>query len=152
LTTLQNFNRFVEHVVTEDKTDTASQLIVQQLFSNRAAARFFEAVVDDVDVLQRVGLLMKDMVQTMALSDHVDGTESLAAWCNLLTKELLDESFLPNQIADLLKSADYVAIRQSMDASLRHAAARDFHAYISILNGHSDTSESLAREVLSGHH
>ena len=125
------------------------------MFLQRAAARFFEAAVDDVDILHRVGLLMKDMVQTMASSDNVFGTESIEAWCDLFAKELVDEShesFLPNEFADLLKSAGHEAVRQSVDASLRLAAARDFDAYISIWHGHSDKNESLAREALSGHH
>jgi hypothetical protein len=118
---------------------------------------------------------MKDMVQTMASSDNVFGTESIEAWCDLFAKELVDEShesflpnefadllksagheshesFLPNEFADLLKSAGHEAVRQSVDASLRLAAARDFDAYISIWHGHSDKNESLAREALSGHH
>ncbi len=128
---------------------TAAQA-TQQLRSHRAAARFFEAVADDVDVLDRVGLLMKDMMQSIA-SDNVHSAETVATWRNLVSQELRDENYLSHEISEFVKLAGQALITQSVDVSLQQVLSTDLDAHFSMLHRHLHSHESLARDVLSGH-
>ena len=124
---------------------------IQNLHSQRAASRFFEAVCEDVHVLNRVGLSIDNMVQNMASSDGVGGSDSFAACYNLVLDALLDERVLSRELARLVATAGRAVISQSLDVSLPRATSEEFDEYISILHRHAHSPESLAREVLSGH-
>ena len=139
----------------DDATSAIIQLetdaqTTQHSTSCRAATRFYEAAVNDDDVLRRVALLMSDMEEWMAAHNDADRIQTLALWSDCISQELLDIPHLSDEMMEFMQ-AGHAAIVHSLTVSLQRATARDLDGCVSISGEYLPSNESPAHEILSGH-
>ena len=141
-------------VTAEPPKRATNEQVLQQSISQRAAVKYFEAVSDDGDLLQRVERLMSEMVQSMDSADAGADDESFTVWSDIICQELLDTRFLSSEVRDAVRFAGHATIMRSINESLQRATAGELDGCVSISHLHSRQSsgdtEALAREVLSG--
>lgn len=114
-----------------------------------AVARCFESAASDVDALDSVGLLVRDMVESMASPLENDSAQSMSIWCNLISEELLDSQY---DTAELAALGGRSAVAQGLNVSLQQAVSEMLGGDVSDWLDHLKSNESLAQKLLSGHH
>ncbi len=120
--------------------------VPQSPVSYSAAAQCFESASSDEDALNSIGLLMQDMVESIAPLNNDDG-HSLAIWCSLLSEELIVSHCEPAQLA---QCGGHAAVAQSLNSSLRQAVLEMLDGNVSCWRNHAQSNEFLAKEMLSG--
>lgn len=151
---LQACDGLVHDAVTAEPPQRATnEHGTQQALSQRAAVKYFEAVVDDADLVQRVSHLLGEMMQSMGSAG--DDTESFTVWSDIIAQELLDTRFFSSEVRDLVRDAGHAAIMRSINESLLRATSGELEGCVSISHSHSLQSagdnEAVAHDVISGH-
>ena len=118
-------------------------------YTYRAVARCFESAASDVDALDSVGLLVRDMVESMASPHENDSAQSMSIWCSLISEELLDSQY---DTAELAPLGGRSAVAQGLNVSLQQAVSEMLGGDVSDWLDHLKSNESLAQKLLSGHH
>ena len=156
LIVLQASDGLVHDAVTAEPPQRATnEHGTQQALSQRAhaAVKYFEAVVDDADLVQRVSHLLGEMMQSMGSAG--DDTESFTVWSDIIAQELLDTRFFSSEVRDLVRDAGHAAIMRSINESLLRATSGELEGCVSISHSHSLQSagdnEAVAHDVISGH-
>jgi hypothetical protein len=110
-------------------------------------ARCFESAVNDEDALDRVGLLVRDMVESMASPLENDSAQSMSIWCSLISEELLVSQYDTTEPAPL---GGRSAVAQGLNVSLQQAISEMLGGDVSDWMAHLKSNESLAQKLLSG--
>lgn len=100
-----------------------------------------------MDALDSVGLVMRNMVESLASPSDNDSAQSLVNWCNLISEELLDSQY---ETAELAPFGDHSAVAQCLNFSLQQAVSEMLNGDVSDWRDHLHSNESLARKLLSG--
>jgi hypothetical protein len=124
--------------------------------SRRAAARFFEAIAEDADLLCRVALLLSDLEKWMdsVSSSNRNVFQPLDLLSDVVSQELLDTRHVSDEIANYIRIAGQDVIVQSLSAALQLVADPGLVGCVSheLLQPHDRSKKHIfAYEVLSGH-
>ena len=110
-------------------------------------ARCFESAANDVDALDNVGLLVRNMVESMASPLENDSAQSMSIWCSLISEELLVSQY---DTAELAALGGRSAVAQGLNVSLQQAVSEMLGGDVSDWLDHLKSNESLAQKLLSG--
>ena len=110
-------------------------------------ARCFESAANDVDALDNVGLLVRNMVESMASPLENDSAQSMSIWCSLISEELLVSQYDTTELAQL---GGRSAVAQGLNVCVQQAVSEMLGGDVSDWMAHLKSNESLAQKLLSG--